>query len=87
MHEPLDVIAVNEHVTGLPEIGVAVRSTIVPVSTEATENVGVSSAVLLSVLLVPRSEPISRSGVPGAAGLIVMEFVENTERFPAASAV
>ena len=74
-------------VTALPEAGVAVTVTLAPDKMDGTENVGVSSEVLLSVLLVPRSEAVSRSGVPGVAGLIEIVFVDAVERFPAPSIV
>ena len=88
MHDPSVVVAVNAaQVTGEPDAGVAVRVTTAPETREETLNVGVSSAVLLSVPLVPRSEAASRSGVPGVAGLIEIVFVDAAERFPAPSIV
>ena len=87
MHEPVVPVAVNEQVTAEPDVGVAVRVTTVPDSREETLNVGVSSAVLLSVGLLPKSEPSSRSGAAGAAGLIEMVLIDAAERFPAASTV
>ena len=87
VQEPLVLVAVNEQVTAEPDAGVAVRVTTVPDSIDVMVKVGVSSAVLLSVLLVPRSEVASRSGVPGVAGLIEMVLVDAAERFPAASTV
>ena len=86
MQDPLVPVEVNEQVTTFPELGVAATVTLAPEIRDERVNVGVSSEVLLSSF-APRSEAVSRSGVPGAAGLIVMEFVEQTERFPAASAV
>ena len=74
-------------VTALPEAGVAVTVTLAPDKMDGTENVGVSSEVLLSVLLVPRSEAASRSGVPGVPGLIEIVLVDAAERFPAPSIV
>ena len=87
MQDPLVPVEVNEQVTGLPEAGVAVKVTLAPDKRDERENVGVSSEVLLSVLLVPRSEAASRSGVPGVAGLIEIVFVDAAERFPAPSIV
>ena len=87
MHEPVVPVAVNEQVTAEPDAGVAVRVTTVPDSIDVMVKVGVSSAVLLSVLLVPRSEAASRSGVPGVAGLIEMVLVDAAERLPAESAL
>ena len=84
MHEPVVPVAVNEQVTGP---GVAVRVTTVPDSRDETLNVGVSSAVLLSVGLLPKSEPASRSGAAGAAGLIEIVLVDAAERLPAESAL
>ena len=87
MQDPLVPVEVNEQVTGLPEAGVAVKVTLAPDTMDDRENVGVSSEVLLSVLLVPRSEAASRSGVPGVPGLIEIVFVDAAERFPAPSIV
>ena len=84
MHEPVVPVAVNEQVTGP---GVAVRVTTVPDSRDETLNIGVSSAVLLSVELLPKSEPASRSGAAGAAGLIEIVLVDAAERLPAESAL
>ena len=86
MQDPLVPVEVNEQVTGLPEAGVAVKVTLAPDKRDERENVGVSSEVLLS-LFVPRSEAVSRSGVPGVAGLIEIVLVDAAERFPAPSIV
>ena len=83
MHDPLVVVAVNAaQVTGEPDAGVAVRVTTAPETREETLNVGVSSDVLLSALLVPKSEPASRSGVPGAAKGVTENAVEGLENPP-----
>ena len=87
MQDPLVPVEINEQVTGLPEPGIAVKVTLAPDTMDDRENVGVSSEVLLSVLLVPRSEAASRSGVPGVAGLIEIVLVDAAERFPAPSIV
>ena len=88
VQDPLVVVAVNAgHDTGEPVAGVAVRVTTAPETRDETLKLGVSSAVLLSALLVPRSEATSRSGVPGVAGLIEIVFVDAAERFPAPSIV
>ena len=87
VQEPLVPTAMNEQVTGFPTLGVAVSVTTVPDSREETLNVGVSSAVLLSDVLDPKSEPESRSGAAGAAGLIEIVLVDAAERLPAASTV
>ena len=84
---PLVPAATKEHVTGFPELGVAVSITSVPISIDDTSKVGVSSEVLLSVSLVPRSDDALRSGVSGPAGLIVMVFADAAERFPTPSTV
>ena len=51
--------------------------------------VGVVSLVLLSVFELPESEPLSRSGVDGAAGVVVSMLIVRAEdafeAFPAAS--
>ena len=87
MHDPLVLVAVNEQVTAEPDAGVAVRVTTVPDSIDVMVKVGVSSAVLLSVGLLPKSEPASRSGAAGAAGLIEIVLVDAAERLPAESTV
>ena len=87
MQEPLVPTAMNEQVTGFPTLGVAVRVTTVPDSIDVMVKVGVSSAVLLSVGLLPKSEPASRSGAAGAAGLIEIVLVDAAERLPAESTV
>ena len=87
MQDPLVPVEVNEQVTAFPELGVAATVTLAPEIRDERVNVGVSSEVLLSVLLVPRSEAASRSGVPGVPGLIKIVFVDAAERFPAPSIV
>ena len=47
------------------------RVTVLPGSAPAPETVGVLSLVSLSVLLVPESEPISKSKPVGAVGAVV----------------
>ena len=47
---------------------VAVIVTVSPVEPPEAEIVGVVSVVLLSVLELPRSELVARSGIDGAAG-------------------
>ena len=74
-------------VTALPEAGVAVTVTLAPDKMDRTENVGVSSEVLLSESFGPRSEAESRLGVPGVAGLIEIVFVDAAERFSTPSIV
>ena len=81
MHDPLVVVAVNAaQVTGEPDAGVAVSVTTAPETRDETVKVGVSSEVLLSVLLVPRSEAASRSGVPGAANGVTETAAEEFEK-------
>jgi hypothetical protein len=75
------------HVTAVPEDGVAVKVITDPEVKPVKDISGVSSFVLLSVLEEPRSEEDARSGVPVASNVIVTEFVETSDKFPAASAV
>ena len=87
MQDPVPPVAVNVHVTAVPEDGVAVKVITAPVVKPVKEMSGVSSFVLLSVLDEPKSEAANRSGVPVAANVTVTEFVETVDRFPAASTV
>ena len=88
VQDPLVVVAVNAgHDTGEPVAGVAVSVTTAPETRDETLNVGVSSAVLLSIGLLPKSEPASRSGAAGAAGLIEIVLVDAAERLSAESTV
>ena len=48
-----------------PEAGVAVNTTVAPLIKLSKLKVGVSSAVLLSVLEVPKSDAVAKSGMPG----------------------
>jgi hypothetical protein len=74
------LVAVKVHVTGLPDPGVAVMVTVAPTSNpDPIFIVGVSSAVLLSVELLPRSEAVSRSGIPGAPNGVTITKLEATE--------
>ena len=45
--------------------------TVVPASAPLPVMVGVVALVMLSVLLVPASEPLAKSGAPGADGAVV----------------
>ena len=68
------------HVTGLPDPGVAVMVTVAPTSNpDPIFIVGVSSAVFLSVELLPRSEAESRVGVPGAPNGVTLTELEAPE--------
>jgi hypothetical protein len=87
VQDPVPPVAVNVQVTAVPEDGVAVKVITAPVVKPVKEISGVSSFVLLSVLEDPRSEADTKSGVPVAANVIVTEFVEAADRFPAASTV
>jgi hypothetical protein len=80
VHDPEVLVAVKGHVTGLPDPGVAVMVTVAPTSNpDPIFIVGVSSAVLLSVELLPRSEAVARSGVPGAPNGVTLTELEATE--------
>jgi hypothetical protein len=87
VQDPVVPVAVKVHVTAVPEDGVAVKVITAPVVKAEREISGVSSFVLLSVLEVPRSEADTKSGVPVAANVTVTEFVEEVDKFPAASTV
>ena len=87
MQEPVVPVAVNEHVTAVPEDGVAVKVITAPVVRPDNEISGVSSLVLLSVFDEPRSEAATKSGVPVAANVTVTVSAEAADRFPAASTV
>ena len=80
MHDPEVLVAIMMQVTGLPDPGVAVMVTVAPTSKpDPMFIVGVSSAVLLSVELLPRSEAVARSGVPGAPNGVTLTELEATE--------
>jgi hypothetical protein len=66
VQEPVVPVAIKTHVTADPVAGVAVKVTDAPDVNPVNEISGVSSFVLLSVLDDPRSEPATKSGVPGA---------------------
>jgi hypothetical protein len=87
VQEPGEPIAVNVHVTAIPDDGVAVKVITAPIVKSEIEISGVSSFVLLSVLDDPRSDPATKSGVPVAANVTVTEFVEAADKFPAESTV
>jgi len=63
--------AVKVHVTEVEPAFVAVTVTVLPFVAPLTERVGVLSDVMLSEFEEPVSEPVSTSGVPGAAGKYV----------------
>jgi hypothetical protein len=79
VQEPLEPVDVKEQVADPPPLRVAVNVTEAFATRDERENVGVSSEVLLSVLLVPRSEAASRSGVPGAPKGVTETAVEAVE--------
>jgi hypothetical protein len=56
---------------------VALSVTVSPVVPPVALKVGVLSLVLLSVLLVPVSELLARSGAPGAVGALVSIETDN----------
>jgi hypothetical protein len=64
-------VAVKVHVTEVEPAFVAVTVTVLPFVAPLTERVGVLSDVMLSEFEEPVSEPVSTSGVPGAAGKYV----------------
>ena len=79
VQEPLEPVEVKEQVEVPPPLRVAVNVTAAFATRDVIENVGVSSDVLLSALLVPKSEPASRSGVSGAAKGVTENAVEGLE--------
>lgn len=87
VQDPVVPVAVNVQVTAVPVDGVAVKVITAPVVKADNEISGVSSLVVLSVLEEPRSDAEAKSGVPVAANVTVTEFVETTDKFPAASTV
>ena len=68
----------------------AVMVAVSPVVPPVTENVGVVSLVMLSVVEVPVSDAAARSGAPGAEGLVVSRVsdrgVADVPELPAGSA-
>ena len=82
VQEPLEPVEMNEQVADPPPLRVAVNVTAAFAARDERENVGVSSEVLLSALLVPKSEPASRSGVSGAAKGVTENAVEGLENPP-----
>ena len=56
MQEPVVAEAMNSHVCADPDKGVAVNKTVAPLTKLSKVNVGVSSAVLLSLLELPKSD-------------------------------
>jgi hypothetical protein len=64
-------VAVKVHVTEAEPALVAVTVTVLPSVALPTEIAGVLSDVMLSEFEEPVSEPVSTSGVPGAAGKYV----------------
>ena len=72
LHESADcAVAAKVQVTFAEPAFVAVIVTVLPFVAPLTERVGVLSDVMLSELEEPVSEPVSTSGVPGAAGKYV----------------
>jgi hypothetical protein len=69
--QPVCAVAVKVHVTEVEPALVAVTVTVLPSVAPLTERVGVLSDVMLSEFEEPVSEPVSTSGVPGAAGKYV----------------
>jgi hypothetical protein len=65
VQDPEVPTAVNVQVCAEPDAGVAVSVTVAPSTKSVKLNVGVSSAVLLSVPEVPKSDPLAKSGMPG----------------------
>jgi hypothetical protein len=69
--QPVCAVAVKVHVTEAEPAFVAVTVTVLPSVALPTETAGVLSDVMLSEFEEPVSEPVSTSGVPGAAGKYV----------------
>ena len=83
VHDPVDPDAVKVHVTGSPVDGVAVTVTEAPDVRPDKSNVGVLSAVELSVDDEPISDPVARSGTEGTAIVVVIATSETAEVPPA----
>jgi hypothetical protein len=76
-------VAVKTQVTGVPVDGVAVTVTEAPTVSPAKVNVGVASAVALSVDDEPVSDAVVRSGAGvGVAGVTVIVPVEARDKLP-----
>ena len=71
--------------TGLPVVGVAVTVTDEPFVSPAKSNVGVLSAVELSLEEVPKSEAEAKSGTEGTAMVVVRDTFDTAETPPAES--
>jgi hypothetical protein len=84
VHEPVDPVAVNVQVTGLPVEGVDVTVTDAPEVRPDKSTVGVLSDVELSVDDEPRSDAAARSGTDGTAIVVVIATLETAEIPPAA---
>ena len=82
VQEPLEPVEVNEQVADPPPLRVAVNVTAAFATRDERENVGVSSDVLLSEGLVPRSEAASRSRVSGAAKGVTETVVDGLDDPP-----
>jgi hypothetical protein len=85
VHDPVDPDAVKVHVTGSPVDGVAVTVTEAPDVRPDKSNVGVLSAVELSLEEVPKSDPEVKSGAEGTAIVVVIATSDTVETPPAES--
>ena len=85
MQEPVVADAVKVQVSAEPLAGVAVSVTVAPTVKPVRSNVGVLSAVVLSVEDAPVSDAAARSGADGVAGVNVTVPAEAAEIFPARS--
>ena len=85
VQEAVVAAAVIAHVTGEPLAGVAVTVMVAPTVRPLKSNVGVLSAVVLSVDDVPVSDAAARSGADGVAGVNVTSPADAAEMFPARS--
>ena len=77
------------HVTADPDVGVAVKVTVAPITREPAVNVGVLSLVILSELDEPESEAESSVGAAGAPTVIpevtMLRFEKEIASFPNSS--
>ena len=85
VQEAVVAAAVMMHVTGEPLARVAVTVMVAPTVRPLKSNVGVLSAVVLSVADVPVSDAAARSGADGVAGVNVTNPADAAEIFPARS--
>ena len=83
VHVSVVEVTVFTQVTAVPDVGVAVKVTVAPTTSELEEKVGVLSFVILSEFEVPESEAASRTGVVGVATVIALVVIDKFEKLGA----